>query len=428
MTARFGKAQKAAALVPLAALSAAWTISLTGLGAGSAGAADADSTAPTSSDAPVVPAEAIAAAATVGDHATGTGTAVAPGQAQQIIASAADTGSSGIPAAALAAYQRASSVIAKADPACNLSWQLIGAIGRVESNHGRADGNTLTTKGIATPGILGPVLDGSGRTSSIADTDGGAFDGDVSFDRAVGPMQFIPSTWSVVGVDADGDGERNPQDINDAALAAAVYLCSGSDDLSTTAGQERAVFRYNHSQSYVDTVLGVANAYLAGDYSSVPNYTVPAAFLAPSTTLSPQHTAVKHHQLQHEPTPTRTAPAPTPAAAPAAEPTKPAATPAATPSKPAVPSEPLKSAIEKPVKAVEDTVASVAELTQVCTSALLAKPDVTSASAGFSKALQDCVAKLTGDTLPEATANVGKVVTGLLGVVTGLLGGLLGSK
>ena len=52
-------------------------------------------------------------------------------------------------------------------------------------------------------------------------------------------MQFIPSTWAVVGVDADGDGERNPQDIDDAALAAAVYLCSGNEDLSTDAGRAR---------------------------------------------------------------------------------------------------------------------------------------------------------------------------------------------
>ena len=51
-------------------------------------------------------------------------------------------------------------------------------------------------------------------------------------------MQFIPSTWSVVGVDADGDAQRNPQDIDDAALATAVYLCSGDDDLATDgAGQ-----------------------------------------------------------------------------------------------------------------------------------------------------------------------------------------------
>ncbi len=84
-------------------------------------------------------------------------------------------------------------------------------------------------------------------------------------------MQFIPSTWSVVGVDADGDAKRNPQDIDDASLATAVYLCSGDDDLATDAGRRSSVFRYNHSEEYVDLVLAFYDAYVAGDYTSVPN-------------------------------------------------------------------------------------------------------------------------------------------------------------
>ena len=94
-------------------------------------------------------------------------------------------------------------------------------------------------------------------------------------------MQFIPSTWSVVGVDADGDAKRNPQDIDDAALAAAVYLCSGNDDLATEPGQRTAVFRYNHSDEYVDLVLSIMNAYLEGDYTSVPNYITSAVTFTP---------------------------------------------------------------------------------------------------------------------------------------------------
>jgi hypothetical protein len=88
----------------------------------------------------------------------------------------------------------------------------------------------------------------------------------------------------VVGVDADGDGERNPQDIDDAALASAVYLCSGDDDLSTEAGQRSAVFRYNHSKSYVDLVLSIMNAYMSGDYMSVPNGTTSAGYFVPDPT------------------------------------------------------------------------------------------------------------------------------------------------
>ena len=92
-------------------------------------------------------------------------------------------------------------------------------------------------------------------------------------------MQFIPSTWSVVGVDADGDGVRNPQDVDDAALGTAVYLCSGADDLGTDDGRRSAVFRYNHSQSYVDLVLAIMDAYLQGDFTSIPNGTVMAGEL-----------------------------------------------------------------------------------------------------------------------------------------------------
>ncbi len=94
-------------------------------------------------------------------------------------------------------------------------------------------------------------------------------------------MQFIPSTWSVVGVDADGDGQRDPQDIDDASLSTAVYLCSGYDDLATPAGQRAAVYRYNHSQAYVDLVLSITEAYLDGDFTSIPNNTSTAGLLVP---------------------------------------------------------------------------------------------------------------------------------------------------
>ena len=95
------------------------------------------------------------------------------------------------------------------------------------------NGNTLDDEGLATPGIYGIALNGKNNTQAISDTDAGQYDADARWDRAVGPMQFIPSTWSVVGVDGDNDGKRNPQDIDDAALASAVYLCSGKDDLAT---------------------------------------------------------------------------------------------------------------------------------------------------------------------------------------------------
>jgi hypothetical protein len=267
---RFGRLHKATALVPMALLSAAWTANLLGVNASIASAGERPD--PTLPDGTTVPAQAIEAPASVTDGSV-LGLGVGDADAGQIVATAS---TSGIPSAALAAYQRAETVINAADSACHLSWQLIAAIGRVESNHGRANGNTLNDEGLATPGIFGVALNGANRTTEIVDTDAGQFDNDTAYDRAVGPMQFIPSTWSVVGVDADGDGLRNPQDIDDAALGTAVYLCSGSDDLGTDAGRRGAVFRYNHSQSYVDLVLDIMDAYLAGDFTSIPNGTVMA--------------------------------------------------------------------------------------------------------------------------------------------------------
>lgn len=178
-----------------------------------------------------------------------------------------------IPSAALSAYQRAATVINASDSDCRLDWELIAAIARVESDHGRHGGSTLDDNGVAKPAIIGVPLTGRNGTTRIDDTDAGQYDGDQKFDRAVGPLQFIPSTWSMVGVDADGDGQRNPQDIDDASLAAAVYLCSGNDDLSTDAGRRSAVFRYNHSQTYVDVVLDLMAKYVEGSYSADPSRT-----------------------------------------------------------------------------------------------------------------------------------------------------------
>jgi hypothetical protein len=176
----------------------------------------------------------------------------------------------GIPQAALIAYARAQQVMAEVDRGCNLPWTLVAAIGRVESNHGRHGGNVLRADGVAVPGIFGPVLNGAGA-ARISDTDGGSLDGDPTFDRAVGPMQFIPGTWRAVGVDGDGDGTRNPQDIDDAAMSSAVYLCAGHTNLADPSDLNAAILRYNHSQAYVDMVIRIAQAYARGDWTTVDN-------------------------------------------------------------------------------------------------------------------------------------------------------------
>ncbi|HWJ66278.1 MAG TPA: lytic murein transglycosylase [Nocardioides sp.] len=272
---RLGRLQRVATIIPLALLSAAWTASVAGIGGVTAPIAAAESPG-TVTDGTSVPEESIEDPASLSDPA---GIEGLNGGNNAGIVNAASTNA--IPAAALAAYQRAETVINSADESCKITWQLIAAIGRVESNHGRFGGNVLNDDGVATPGIYGIPLNGKNNTKAISDTDAGVYDNDSQWDRAVGPMQFIPSTWQVVGVDADDDASRNPQDIDDAALAAAVYLCSGDGDLSTVAGQRDAVFRYNHSDAYVDLVLQIMNAYLDGDFTSVPNNSTAAGYVVP---------------------------------------------------------------------------------------------------------------------------------------------------
>jgi membrane-bound lytic murein transglycosylase B len=262
---------RAIAIIPLAVLSAAWTANLAGVGVDPASAdPDGSQTLP---DGTVLPTAAIEAPASVGDAVT-RAAALTPGTA------------SDIPQAALSAYQRAEAVINEADKGCNLPWELVAAIGRVESDHGRFGGNALDDRGVARPGIFGIALNGKHDTQRILDTDAGQYDDDTRFDRAVGPMQFIPSTWTVVGVDGDNDGTRDPQDIDDAALATAVYLCSGEDDLSSEKGQRASVYRYNHSNAYVDLVLEIMQAYLDGDFSAVPTSTLTSGVIVPDPTAS----------------------------------------------------------------------------------------------------------------------------------------------
>lgn len=187
--------------------------------------------------------------------------------------------SSGIPVRVLRAYVAAAQVMAARDPACKISWSLLAGIGRVESNHGRFGGAVVTASGRVSPPILGPLLDGRGF-AAIRDTDGGRWDGNTAYDRAVGPMQFIPGTWQAYGGDGNGDGVNDPQNIDDAALGAARYLCAGEGDLSTQAGRWSAVFRYNHSNSYVSLVLGLADSYASGHATALP--TQPPGVTKPS--------------------------------------------------------------------------------------------------------------------------------------------------
>ena len=271
----------------------------------------------------------------------------------------------GIPSVAVAAYQRAAGLLGRVKPGCGVDWALLGAIGRVESNHARFGGNVLDAGGIARPGIIGIPLDGSRGTARITDTDDGVLDRDSVFDRAVGPMQFIPTSWQMAGRDGDGDGVANPQSLTDAVTGAGVLLCSGGTDLRQPDAAYRAVLRYNHSDSYVRTVLSIADAYRRG-VTVVPMNAIPAArpaagsgsatpegsgfayagSPAPRTTASPSARPTPSSSAKPSPSPSRT-PEPSSSPRPSAEP-RPAPKPSPTKRLPA----PLPSVPELPLPSV----------------------------------------------------------------------------
>ncbi|MEU6643442.1 lytic murein transglycosylase [Saccharomonospora sp. NPDC046836] len=200
------------------------------------------------------------------------------------VASAPDAGF-GIPASALAAYQRAERTLGTGLPGCHAPWSLLAAIGKVESGHAR--GGLVDAEGNTAQPILGPVLNG-GDFAAIPDTDGGLFDGDTVWDRAVGPMQFIPSTWRHYAADGNGDGVLSPHNIHDAVLAAGRYLCAGGTDLSDRQQRAAAVFRYNHSQTYVRTVLSWADTYARG-VTPEPDSTDGGGWVVAAGAAAPQH-------------------------------------------------------------------------------------------------------------------------------------------
>jgi hypothetical protein len=165
----------------------------------------------------------------------------------------------GVPEVALAAYRRAASLLALTQPGCRLPVELLAAIGKVESGHAR--GGVVDLAGTARPPILGPVLNGSGGFATIADSDGGLLDGDRVWDRAVGPMQIIPSTWARWASDGNSDAVADPENLFDAGLAAARYLCANGRDLSTDTGLRAGILSYNNSAAYLQLVLAWFGAY-----------------------------------------------------------------------------------------------------------------------------------------------------------------------
>ncbi|MFI9236561.1 lytic transglycosylase domain-containing protein [Streptomyces sp. NPDC053079] len=189
-------------------------------------------------------------------------------------------GEAGIPVTALDAYKKAAQALAASQPGCRIPWELVAGIGRVESVH--ASGYGLRTDGTTEKAIRGPRLDGK-QFALIRDTDGGRWDGDTEYDRAVGPTQFIPSTWATWGADGNGDGVKDPNNIYDAALGTARYLCAGDRNLSNAADLDKAILSYNNSREYVNAVLEWMRTYQGGKVTALPDDT-PATPYRPDPT------------------------------------------------------------------------------------------------------------------------------------------------
>ena len=193
-----------------------------------------------------------------------TATAVARGSSPTSVTTWAErlSDKTQIPARSLVAYAQAEIAVRASDPDCGINWATLAGVGRVESHHGRYGGTSIGTDGTLTPPIIGIPLDGSPGVRAIPDTDGGRLDGDTRWDRAVGAMQFLPTTWARWGVRAGGDAAApDPQDIDDAALSAARYLCASGGDLSSAEGWWQAVMTYNRSVTYGRNVFDGADAY-----------------------------------------------------------------------------------------------------------------------------------------------------------------------
>lgn len=129
-----------------------------------------------------------------------------------------------------------------------LPWQVLAGIGFVESNHARSQADPQT--GQVTPPIIGPAIDGRPGFASIPDAsqpDGWA--------HALGPMQFLSTTWRTWGTVAPDRPPGATPDVHnawDAIYAAARYLCSGRAEIGDL---EDAILRYNRSDTYVRRVL-----------------------------------------------------------------------------------------------------------------------------------------------------------------------------
>ena len=198
--------------------------------------------------------------------------------------------------------------MAEAAPDSRLRWTLLAAVGRVLTDHGQRGDHRVDDRGNVRPGIVGkPLLARGGHR--VGDTEAGLLDDDRRFDRPVGPMLLSPADWSVVGVDGDSNGKRNPQDVDDASLALAVLLCAPGVDLRTPEGKRAALPRIDDTPDFVQAVLEVDAAYRQQVRSGVEQLDVGPPITLPELPSLPSLPKAKHDrapQPRHRRTPAST--------------------------------------------------------------------------------------------------------------------------
>ncbi|MFC5502592.1 lytic transglycosylase domain-containing protein [Lysinimonas soli] len=222
---------------------------------------DAAGSGPSWAPAGAAPVAASSASGSGAGSGSGSGAAGIAGLVDPAWATAQAT-ATGIPRLAVLAYAGAALAKAQGAPTCKLSWTTLAAIGEIESGHGRHGGSSIGPDGTVTPPIYGVALNGDG-VALIPDSDHGTIDGDPAADRAVGPMQLIPQTWRNWHTDGNADGVENPQNIFDAVMSTANYLCRASTALDTEHGWRAAIAAYNSAGSYLRKVARAAVAYNA---------------------------------------------------------------------------------------------------------------------------------------------------------------------
>ena len=155
------------------------------------------------------------------------------------------------------AYQQAATRAPQLVPGCTgMTWQILAGVAQVESD--QAAGHTIAADGEIISPIIGPALEGTGtggNTTAVHDSNGG-------YAHALGPFQFLASTWATTGL--NGRGTTAPPDVQnafDASLTAAVYLCGSGRDLTQPTQLHAALYSYNRSNAYVDQVEAAINQF-----------------------------------------------------------------------------------------------------------------------------------------------------------------------